>query len=57
MTATPLIPIGSQVYVTSARAFGIVEDNSNGTYLVVFGADALDEIFGVYELDDIRWVR
>jgi hypothetical protein len=56
MKATPIgmIEIGAKVYVKSVNAFGVVEDNTNGRYLVVFGSDALDEIFGIYDRNDLR---
>ncbi len=49
-----MIEIGAKVYVKSVNAFGVVEDNTNGRYLVVFGSDALDEIFGIYDRNDLR---
>jgi hypothetical protein len=56
MKATPIgmIELGAKVYVKPVNAFGVVEDNTNGNYLVVFGSDSLDEIFGIYERNDLR---
>lgn len=49
-----MIELGAKVYVKPVNAFGVVEDNTNGNYLVVFGSDSLDEIFGIYERNDLR---
>ena len=49
-----MIELRAKVYVKSVNAFGVVEDNTNGNYLVVFGSDSLDEIFGIYERNDLR---
>ena len=54
MTTKPVFEIGEKVFVKSVRAFGVVENNANGSYIVVFGSDALDEVFGIYGFDDLR---
>ena len=48
------IAIGTAVYVKSINAFGTIEDIAGDEYMVTFGSDSLDEIFGFFPENDLR---